>query len=320
MGGTSSPDSTGSVSGPHVRGHSRSDVAHSGRTSAPPMMGTSRGTWGGHVMMAHDGTGADAVRGSSASAGGLHHASDSALRGDTASVVSGAGGVMDPRAPRDGLAPRDGHSVGGSRAGSGTGSVGGDRTVQVDSTAMQIDQTAETGMSQTGRRPAPLDQGYLPLWSVGPVNPQSGSRPVRSPTRPAPSLAPGTQFSRVQQLWRKRAGVAASQRRSPSRASKTAASVLQSSIAGIEDRVQHLAQQSATALEETRAASAKALHDIQTELGGLRTAQSRQSGQVQELDKEVCRVHHESTRLSVAADLQARTGQSAMEASVEKKL
>ena len=56
MGEASSPDNTGSVSGPRASGMSRADVSHSGRTSAPPTMGVGHDTRHSHVI-GSDGTG-----------------------------------------------------------------------------------------------------------------------------------------------------------------------------------------------------------------------------------------------------------------------
>ena len=82
----------------------------------------------------------------------------------------------------------------------------------------------------------------------------------------------------------------------------------------------NLAQQSADALENTRVASAKALQDLQMEMGSLKVAQDQHTGQVKELNKEVQRVRHDSTQMSVAANLQSKTGQTSHAITVNQRL
>ena len=81
------------------------------------------------------------------------------------------------------------------------------------------------------------------------------------------------------------------------------AAVLQTSLQGVESKVQTLGQESAAALESARLASERALQVVQSEVGSLQTGQSQQAGQVAALQTEVQRVRHDATKLSVAADL-----------------
>lgn len=84
--------------------------------------------------------------------------------------------------------------------------------------------------------------------------------------------------------------------------------------------MQELAQASASALEDTRAASAQALERVQGELGTLRAGQSQQASQVEELGRSLQHTRQESTRQSVAVDLQRRTEQATVKAEMDKKL
>ena len=98
------------------------------------------------------------------------------------------------------------------------------------------------------------------------------------------------------------------------------AAVLQTSLQGVESKVQTLAQESAAALESARMASERALQVVQSEVGSLQTGQSHQADQVAALHTEVQRVRQDATQMSVAADLQARTGQATQAADMDQKL
>ena len=126
-------------------------------------------------------------------------------------------------------------------------------------------------------------------------------------SRATAPVMPGTQFSKVKTLWRKREGTA--QRRSPSRTLSRQASILQSSLQNIESKVQTLAKDSAAALEDTRTVSVRALESVQAELAHLKTGQTQQASNVAALQTEVRRVSHDATERTVATDLQARTRQ-----------
>ena len=77
------------------------------------------------------------------------------------------------------------------------------------------------------------------------------------------SPTPGTQFSAVSRLWKKReSSVGTSRRRSPSCALQQATSVMQSSLQDVEQKVANLERQSAQGMESTRRVSEEALTSI----------------------------------------------------------
>ena len=79
--------------------------------------------------------------------------------------------------------------------------------------------------------------------------------------------------------------------------------MMATTIRTVESWMQELAQASASALEDTRAASAQALERVQGELGNLRAGQSQQANQFEELGRSLHHTQQEATRQSVAADL-----------------
>ena len=120
---------------------------------------------------------------------------------------------------------------------------------------------------------APRDGGVGGVAVSTPVS-RTESR-TRSPTvGRSTSQTPGTQFSKVQTLWRKRE---TSRKRSPGRTASRQASVLQESLGQIETKVAELAKENAEALAGTQDAAARALTAVQSELSQLRSGQHEQA-------------------------------------------
>ena len=171
------------------------------------------------------------------------------------------------------------------------------------------------GAASTESCPTPVD-GRVSRVSGRSSSPVS--RVSRAPSRVAVSATPGTQFSKVKTLWKKREGTA--QRRSPPRTLSRQTSILQASLQGIESKVQTLAKDSAAALEDTRTASVRALETVQTELSQLKTGQSQQASNVAAVQTELQRVRHDTTERTVATDLQVRTQQAAQSLALDQHL
>ena len=163
---------------------------------------------------------------------------------------------------------------------------------------VQVQVAPSQGSSPvTAPHQIPMDQGARRPAAHSPVRAQSGaSLRTTLSSRPGSSPRPGTTFSTVQQLWRKRTGQSPARRRSsPSRASRQATTMMATTIRTVESKMQELAQASASALEDMRVASAQALEQVQGELGTLRASQSQQASQVDDLGRSLqhtqCRIH-----------------------------
>ena len=201
--------------------------------------------------------------------------------------------------------------------------VMGDGSVSGSVMAHRREQCDET--SPGGTRPrAMLDESRsaaLRSWTI--ATSRIGGSPV-----------PGTQFSRVSWLWKKRETTAmAARRRLPLRKVQQAISVMQSALQDVEQKVVDLACRSAEGMESTRRASEEALasvksvhqesqqrqEDLATRIGTLHGQQQQQAGVVSTLQSAVQQVRQDATQMAVSTDLTARTSQAAKTAELQKQ-
>ena len=199
--------------------------------------------------------------------------------------------------------PGDMRSDGAQHDRDGTVSAGDEPRHVMPERGARSDTEGAMTTRTPSQRSAPRDGSVGGVAVSTPVS-RTESR-TRSPTvgRSA-SQVPGTQFSRVQTIWRKRE---TSRKRSPGRTASRQASVLQESLGQIETKVAALAKENAEALAGTQDAASRALTAVQSELSQLRSGQHEQAMTVATLQTEVKETRRDATERAVSTDLQART-------------
>ena len=118
------------------------------------------------------------------------------------------------------------------------------------------------------------------------------------------TTAPGTQFSRVQHLWRKREST---RRTSPSRSLSRQTLMLQESLTNVQGRLVEISRENRAALTETQDAASRALTAVHAELSQLHRGQEEQRAHVGTLQTELTTARRDLTERVVSADLQSRT-------------